>query len=167
MAATTLAGTFEEHAAAQSAVEWLLTAGVPLSDISLIVQDPGKASGPGTAEGGSATRAGMTTGGLLGAFGGLLIGLSALTLPGVGPVLATGPLSAAFGGAAIGAAAGGLLGVLADLGIPEEHASAYVTHLERGDVLLTVSGDTVPPAQVRAILEQAGAANLYSTTTPA
>lgn len=164
---TAVAGTFEDRAAAQSAVERLLTVGVPVSDISLIVRETEAVPEPGVEEGPSATRVGMTTGGLLGALGGLLVGLSALTLPGVGAVLATGPLSAALGGAAIGAATGGLLGVLVDLGIPEEHASAYVSRLERGHVLLTVRGDTVPPAEVRELMEQAGAENLYTATRPA
>jgi hypothetical protein len=165
--ATAVAGTFEDRAAAYSAVELLLTAGVPVSDLSLIVRDTDEGAEPAVQEGPTAARVGMTTGGLLGALGGLLVGLGALTVPGVGPVLATGPLSVALGGAALGAAAGGLLGVLVDLGIPEEVATAYLAHLERGHVLLTVRGNSVPPAQLREILEQAGAENLYSRTAPA
>jgi uncharacterized membrane protein len=93
-----------------------------------------------------------------------LIGLGALALPGFGPVLAAGPLAAALGGAAIGAATGGLIGVLVDVGVPEEYATAYATHVERGHVLLTVrrsETDSPSASQVREIMAQAGALNIY------
>src|SRR5439155_18745100 len=108
----------------------------------------------------SATEAGLATGGLVGGLGGLLIGLGALTIPGLGPVLAAGPLAAALGGAAMGAAAGGLIGTLAEMGVPEDAASAYAAELEQGRVLLTVRTDTALQAKVREVLREAGATNL-------
>ena len=43
---------------------------------------------------------------------GFVIGIAALAIPGIGPVIAAGPLAAALTGAAAGAATGGLIGVL-------------------------------------------------------
>lgn len=198
----TVAGTFEDSAAAQLAVERLRAAGVPAADISLIVRDRetapldseagvrgGAAVGPGvnparpgvepvltervrddeveveTPESYSATATGTATGGVIGAVGGLLVGLGTLAIPGVGPIVAAGPLAAALGGAAIGAATGGLIGALVDAGVPEEYASTYATHVERGHVLLTVRTDAASQAQVRDILAHAGALNLFPART--
>jgi uncharacterized membrane protein len=198
----TVAGTFEDRAAAQLAVERLRAAGIPASDISMIVRDResappdtesgvrgGAAVAPGvnpsrpdvepvltervrdddveveTPESYSATAAGTATGGVIGALGGLLVGLGTLAIPGVGPIMAAGPIAAALGGAAIGAATGGLIGALVDAGVPEEYATTYATHIERGHVLLTVRTDAASQGQVRDILEHAGALNVYPTTT--
>jgi hypothetical protein len=72
------------------------------------------------------------------------VGLGALTIPGLGPVLAAGPLAIALStllGAGVGAAAGGvtggLLGALIGLGIPEEEAEYYAEGVRRGGVLVT------------------------------
>jgi uncharacterized membrane protein len=198
----TVAGTFEDRAAAQLAVERLRAAGIPAADISLIVRDRdavpldtetgvrgGAAVAPGvnparpdvepvltereldddvvvdTPESYSATATGTATGGMVGALGGLLVGLGTLALPGMGPIVAAGPLAAALGGAAIGAATGGLIGALVDAGVPEEYATAYATHVERGHVLLTVRTQAATPVQVRDILAHSGALHIYPATT--
>ncbi len=113
----------------------------------------------------SVTASGTTTGGIIGAIGGLLVGLGALALPGLGPIVAAGPLAATLGGAAIGAATGGLIGALVDAGVPEEYATTYATHVERGHVLLTVHPRPEQQDRVRDILAHAGALNIYPTTT--
>lgn len=192
---TTVAGTFEDQTAAQVALERLRAAGIPASDISMIVRDqetPTEAGVRGgaaasatvnsarpevepvlaeravddevelvTAEDYSATATGTATGGLIGALGGLLVGLGTLALPGLGPIVAAGPLAATLGGAAVGAATGGLIGALVDAGVPEEYASTYATHVERGHVLLTVRTDERSAAEVRDIMRHAGALNVY------
>jgi uncharacterized protein (TIGR02271 family) len=78
---------------------------------------------------------------VLGGLGGLLVGLGALAIPGIGPVLAAGPLVSALAGAGIGAATGGLLGALVNAGIPEEHAGYYAEGVRRGGTLVTVQTD--------------------------
>jgi hypothetical protein len=45
-----------------------------------------------------------------------MLGLAALAIPGIGPIVAAGPMAAALTGAGIGAAAGGMLGSLVELG---------------------------------------------------
>ena len=62
---------------------------------------------------------------------GVLAGIGALAIPGVGPIIAGGALASTLAGAGIGAAAGGLLGALVGLGIPEEEARYYETGLRR------------------------------------
>jgi hypothetical protein len=69
---------------------------------------------------------------------GLVAGLAALAIPGVGPIIAAGPIFTALTGAGIGAAAGGLIGALANTGMPEEDARIYAEEVRRGGVLVIV-----------------------------
>jgi uncharacterized membrane protein len=163
---TTVAGTFADRAAAQAAVERLRDAGIPISEISLIARQTERQAEPVVVEDAPATAGGATAGGILGALGGLLIGLGTLAIPGVGPVLAAGPLAAALGGAALGAATGGLLGALVDFGLPEEYATTYVSEVERGNLLLTVRTDPATAPIARDILAQSGALNVYPAAVP-
>jgi hypothetical protein len=59
----------------------------------------------------------------------------------VGPLIAGGILAVTLGGAAAGAAAGGLLGALAEMGVPEEEARYYHGEYEAGRILVTVRAD--------------------------
>src|SRR5690606_26745433 len=65
---------------------------------------------------GSDVAAGMATGGVMGGLGGVLLGLGALAIPGIGPIVAAGPIVAGLTGAGIGAAVGGLVGALVNWG---------------------------------------------------
>lgn len=142
----TVVGLYDRFEDAQQAVQALHDSGFSKEDISLIARD---ATGEfsrhleGTQEGetrdvseGAATGAGI--GAVLGGLGGLLLGLGALAIPGIGPVIAAGPIVSTLAGAGIGAVAGGLVGSLVDLGIPEEHAEYYSEGVRRGGTLLVV-----------------------------
>jgi uncharacterized membrane protein len=82
---------------------------------------------------------GVASGALLGGLTGLVVGLFALAIPGVGPVIAAGPIAAALTGAGVGAVTGGLVGALVDLGYDEDTAGHYAEGVRRGGVLLTVN----------------------------
>jgi outer membrane lipoprotein SlyB len=79
--------------------------------------------------------------GELGGTLGLLAGVGALAIPGLGPFIAAGPIMAALSGAAAGAAAGGLTGALVGLGIPEYEAKQYESKLKEGNLLISVHTD--------------------------
>jgi len=123
-------------------VQELANAGFPRDDISIIANNASGElstySDEGVADG---AVTGATGGAVLGGVAGLLVGLGALTIPGVGPIIAAGPLAAALAGAGIGAAAGGLLGALVDLGIPDEEAGYYAEGVRRGGALVSVRAD--------------------------
>jgi uncharacterized membrane protein len=72
---------------------------------------------------------------------GLLAGIGALAIPGVGPFIAAGPIMAALSGAAVGAATGGVVGGLIGLGIPEIEAKRYDEKLKKGNYLVAVHTD--------------------------
>ncbi len=82
--------------------------------------------------------AGAGTGGVAGGTLGLLVGIGALAIPGLGPLIAAGPLLAALSGAAVGAAVGGLAGALVGMGIPELEAKAYEGKIKDGNILISV-----------------------------
>ena len=82
--------------------------------------------------------AGAGTGGVAGGTLGLLVGLGALAIPGLGPLIAAGPLLAALSGAAVGAAVGGLTGALVGMGIPELEAKRYEGKIRDGNILISV-----------------------------
>ena len=129
---------------ARNAVNDLLQAGYSADNVSLIAHDREGTYTEYVEEKAVAGEAaeGATIGALLGGIGGVLVGLGALTLPGVGPVIAAGPLAAALTGGALGAAGGAVTGAvvdaLVDAGIDEERAPYYAESLRRGATVVVV-----------------------------
>jgi heat induced stress protein YflT len=155
----TVVGLFDNVTQAQGAVQQLRSAGISANDIGVAMRSNNTGTTTTTTDvttdtgvGGAAT--GAMTGGALGGLAGLLIGIGAITVPGIGPVLAAGPLGTALAttlvGAGIGAATGGIIGALVDAGVPEEEARLYQTGVERGGVLVTAR---VPAGQEQAALD--------------
>src|SRR5215211_2742286 len=146
----TVVGLFDNFTEAQNVVQELVNAGFQRNDISLLASDRrgeySRAVGAGESAAGEGAAAGAVGGGVLGGGLGLLVGIGALAIPGIGPVLAAGPLAAALGtagastlvGAGVGAAAGGIIGALVGAGIPEADASFYAEGIRRGGTLLMV-----------------------------
>ncbi len=101
---------------------------------------------------------GVGAGGAVGGTLGLLAGVGALAIPGVGPFIAAGPIMAALSGAAAGAAVGGIAGALIGMGIPEIEAKQYEEKVKGGRILLSVHvDDSDKRSQAKKILANAGA----------
>ena len=108
---------------------------------------------------------GAASGGMVGGTLGLLAGIGALAIPGVGPLIAAGPLLAALSGAAAGAAAGGVAGALVGLGIPELEAKRFENRIAEGNILISVHTTTSDSAKRAAeVLKNAGAKDVSVTT---
>jgi uncharacterized membrane protein len=141
-----IVGVFDTHEEAVTAYEKLKAKGYRAEDISVVAKDRGDVDAFNR-ETGSKTEDGMvagaTTGGILGGAAGLLAGVGALAIPGIGPILAAGPIAASLAGAAVGAGTGGLAGALIGAGIPEEEANHYETAVKEGKLLLIADSDTV------------------------
>jgi len=135
----TVIGTYSNLETATAVVNDLVNAGFHRNSISVIADDRDKKYAAyvdhDTSTDGTAAGAGI--GAAIGGLGGLLLGLGALAIPGIGPVIAAGPIMAALAGAGVGAVTGGIIGALVDLGIPEESAQAYAESVRRGNVLVT------------------------------
>ncbi|MBW4643849.1 MAG: histidine kinase [Goleter apudmare HA4340-LM2] len=157
-------GAFSDRRDAETALTELRDAGFPLNQVSIIAKndriagaDRNLGTGNKADEG---AKAGAATGGVLGGLGGLLVGLGALTIPGVGPVIAGGAAATALAstaaGGAIGAAAGGIAGGLVGLGIPEAQARVYSDRFQRGDYLVMVDGTEAEIRHAQTILQRRG-----------
>jgi len=108
---------------------------------------------------------GVTSGGVVGGTLGLLAGIGALAIPGLGPFIAAGPLMAALSGAAAGAAVGGVAGALIGLGIPEMEAKKYEGKLRGGNILMAVHvDDGEQEKRAKEAFRQEGARDISSTS---
>lgn len=145
-------------------VDRLQAAGFESSEISVLGPDE-----PGTGDFGheKETKApegaatGAATGGVAGGAIGLLAGIGALAIPGLGPFIAAGPIMAALSGAAIGATAGGVAGGLIGLGIPEIEAKIYDEKIRQGNFLIAVHTESGEEAdQAKKIFEEADAEDI-------
>src|SRR3954452_19953159 len=144
-----VAGLFESQAMAQRAIEDLRTATVDAGRVSVIARDKERARDVAEQTGaevatGAATGAGL--GAILGGAAGWLVGIGALAIPGIGPIVAAGPIAAALGvagttaaaGAGVGVVAGGIVGALTGWGFDGSEARAYQAGIEHGNLLLAV-----------------------------
>jgi hypothetical protein len=112
--------------------------------------------------------AGVGTGGALGGALGLLIGIGALAIPGLGPLIAAGPLLATLSGAAAGATVGGVAGALVGLGIPEMEAKRYEGKIRGGNILISVHAtSTEDVKRAERIMRAAQADDVCATTEAA
>jgi hypothetical protein len=164
---TAVFGIYSSLPSADSATDALVRAGFPPSDISALLPDNLGAKEIGTEK---ATKApeGATTGAgsgaVLGGALGLLAGMGALAIPGVGPLIAAGPILATLAGVGVGGAVGGLTGALIGLGIPEYEAKRYEGRMQKGGVLLSVHCDTSDQIKrAKEIMKNTGAEDISST----
>src|SRR6202044_3213580 len=108
--------------------------------------------------------AGVATGGAVGGTLGLLAGIGALAIPGVGPLIAAGPIMATLAGLGVGGAVGGLIGALVGMGIPEYEAKRYAGQIKQGGVLLSVHCDTSEEiTRAKDLLRHTGAQDIASS----
>jgi uncharacterized membrane protein len=153
---TTVSALYDNATDAHATVRDLVDDGVRRDNISLVASD---AAGEyvdyhGEDLPADDTIGGAAAGAMLGGIGGLLVGLAALAIPGIGPIVAAGPIAAALTGAGIGALTGGLLGALIDLGVDEDSAEYYAEGVRRGGTLVTAHVDEGIAERVADIMER-------------
>jgi hypothetical protein len=158
----TVVGVFDDPRHAEMALNELKNAGFAPDQVSVVArdtretQDMVERSDMQGAETTGATT-GAFLGGITGGIAGWLVGIGALAIPGIGPIVAAGALATTLGGAAIGAVAGGLIGALVGAGIPEEDARGYETHVKEGRILITAQAPNAQLAQqARAAFDRHG-----------
>jgi hypothetical protein len=142
---TAVFGIFTTVASADNATDSLVRSGFSASDISALLPENLGSKQIGTEKATKAPEgatAGAGTGAVLGGALGLLAGIGALAIPGVGPFIAAGPIMAALAGLGVGGAVGGFTGALIGMGIPEYEAKRYEGRIAKGGILLSVHCDT-------------------------
>ena len=141
MAKTQVFCIAKSRSQAEDIINRLQSSGFPTSEISVLMPDTqGKHDiGPVKAtKAPEGTATGATAGGVTGGVIGLLAGIGALAIPGVGPLIAAGPIVATLTGVGVGGAAGGIVGGLIGLGIPEIEAKRYDQKLRAGNYVVAV-----------------------------
>jgi len=142
---TSVFGIYKSRLAAEDGVDALIAAGFSASDISVLLSQDvstrefAHEKHTKAPEGGTT---GAVAGGALGGTLGLLAGIGAIAIPGLGPFIAAGPIMATLAGAGAGGAVGTLIGALSGLGVPEYEAKRYEGRVKDGGVLVSVHCDT-------------------------
>jgi hypothetical protein len=158
----TIVGMFENTRDVDQALTELAKHGFGKSDVSVVARrEVLKESGLDITTG---AEVGAITGATTGGIAGLLIGLGALTIPGIGPIVAAGEFLTWVGatvlGLAAGAIGGGLLGGLVALGLPEHEAQVYVEGIKRGNLLVAVRAPEERIAEAEEVLRGANAVDI-------
>jgi uncharacterized membrane protein len=159
MAKQVISALYDDMGTAQAALNDLVNSGFSRGDISLVAAD---STGEHTRRFNAGEYADEDVSGSEGAgFGavvGALVGLGAMAIPGIGPVIAAGPLAAALIGAGVGAAAGavtgGITASLVDMGVDTETATYYEEGLRRGGTLVVANTDDDWAERVVSILNR-------------
>lgn len=161
-------GIYATDVQAERAVDRLIAAGFASTDISVLLPDSKStkefAHHKDTKAPEGAT-VGVTAGGAIGGTLGVLGGIGALAIPGVGPFIAAGPIMAGLAGLGVGGAVGGLVGALVGMGIPEYEAKRYEGRVKDGGTLLSVHCDTSDEiTKAKELLKNTGADDISSTS---
>jgi hypothetical protein len=164
---TSVFGIYNTRESVERAVDMFLKSGFTSSDISVLLPENlgGKpiATHKDTKAPEGAT-AGGAGGAVVGGTLGLLAGIGALAIPGLGPFIAAGPIMAALAGMGVGGAVGGFAGALIGMGIPEYEAKRYEGRIQKGGILLSVHCDTSDQIKrAKEIMKNTGAEDIAST----
>ncbi len=156
----TIVGLFDTHTHAEIAAHELERTGIFHTDISLLAHNtagrfPTGTDPVDTSDAGSETGKGAVAGGVAG----LLLGLAAIAIPGLGVIAAVGWLTTMVTGAVVGAGVG-LVGALNGIGVSHEDAAHYAEGIRRGGTLLAVRAEDEQAAQVAQILSAHGAVDI-------
>ena len=159
-------GLYKDRESFERAVDALRAANFRNSDVSAILPDRDHTTKDlaheinTKAPEGIAAGAGAAVGGVLG----WLVGIGAIAIPGIGPLVAAGPVVAALAGAGAAGATGGLVGGLVGAGIPEVEAKRYAGRIRDGAYLLSVHCDDRAWAKkAEDILERTGGKDVVKT----
>lgn len=152
--AKAVVGIFNTLSAAEQAVTQLRSNGFNTEEINIVSKDTSATSS--TNKGDDTIMDGTMTGGAIGGIGGLLLSAGALTIPGLGSIIAAGPIAATIAGAIGGGVTGGLI----DWGIPSDKSEEYNDQISSGNTLAVIKTPESKVAQAVQILTSGGATNI-------
>jgi len=163
---TAVFGIYKSPMQAEQAVEALIAAGFSNQDVSVLFPDKQTTkefAHEKNTKAPEGTTTGAVSGGAIGGTLGLLAGIGALAIPGLGPFIAAGPIMGALAGMGAGGAIGGLVGALVGMGMPEYEAKRYEGRVKDGGVLLSVHCETSEEIdRAKEFLKRTGAEDISS-----
>lgn len=165
-AKSAVCGIYTSRESLERSVDMLVRSGFKSSNVSVLLADNPhrRVITEKATKGPEGAAMGAGSGAVLGGTLGLLAGIGALAIPGVGPLIAVGPIMAALAGVGIGGAVGGVAGALVGMGIPEYEARRYEGRLQRGGILLSLHCDSSGEiAGAKEIMKRTGAQDISST----
>jgi hypothetical protein len=138
-------GVFNTRRDVETAIAELKDAGFANSDISVLLPDKvdKELAAENTTKAPTGVAVGVGSGAAVGGALGWLVGVGALALPGIGPVIAAGPILAALAGVGVGGALGGFGGCLIGVGISEAEVNKYEDRLKKGGILVAIHCETL------------------------
>jgi len=154
---------FDDQTKAEESVSELRRLGVTDTELSFVARSEDEAVAAGASPDTAGKRA--AKGAAVGAGAGLLFGLAALAIPGIGPFITAGGLATALGttggalasGAIVGGTSGAIAGGLSRAGYTKEESEFYGPSVERGGVLVAVESEgVVSPEEALEIMERHG-----------
>jgi hypothetical protein len=164
---TAVFGIYATPSTAEAAVDHLLSVGFTNSAISVLLPDNESTRAFAHEKNTKApegTTTGVAAGGVIGGTLGLLAGIGALAIPGVGPLIAAGPIMGALAGLGVGGTVGGVVGALVGMGIPEYEAKRFEGAVKGGGTLLSVHCDTSDEiSRAKEALKNTGAHDVASS----
>jgi len=159
-------GIYRSRSQAEQAIDTLINNGFRPEDVSILMpenigtKDLKAEKNTKAPEG---TTSGAIAGGAIGGTLGLLAGIGALAIPGLGPFIAAGPIMGALAGIGSGGVVGGIIGALVGMGIPEYEAKRYEGLVREGGILVSVHCDNSEwVGRAKDILERTGATDISS-----
>lgn len=144
----TVSALYDTYDEVTAAVDGLADIGVPSAEISVLTHHSRTTTK--VAEG-----AGL--GVAIGSVGGVLAGLAAIAVPGLGSILGVGWLIPILLGAAAGGVAGGLVGSLQGVGIDKDVAQVYAEGVRRGSTLVAARVHDDEATRALSVLQRCGA----------
>lgn len=165
-------GIYNDRISFENALNALKAAEFRNSDISVILPERDRTTKDLAHEINTKTPEGVATGAGAGAAAGgvlgWLVGIGAIAIPGLGPLVAAGPVVAALAGAGAAGATGGLVGGLIGAGIPEVEAKRYAGRIREGGYLISVHcDDSAWAKRAEEILEATGGRDVVKTSEAA
>ena len=144
----TVSALFDTYDEVTAAVDGLSDMGIASDDIAVVTHRPNPAL---------KIAEGVGLGAAIGGVGGIMAGLGAFAIPGLGSLLGVGWLVPLLLGATAGGVAGGLIGALAGAGIDEREAHVYAEGVRRGSTLVAARVHDEEAGKAMSILRRCGA----------
>ena len=141
-----LIGVYNQHAEAIEAIKLLKGEAIREENISLMGKTSvdKRDSSEGTIDTNDpSTEAPLVVGAIAGPVLGVLTGIGIFAIPGLGFIYGAGALVGALAGLDFGLIGGGVVSLLATLGIENKHHLRFKEYLTKGKVILIAKGDEV------------------------